>query len=1477
MNKRLQIRTKMISILTAISLLGSMATTCTLSASGYTDQSSLKDDVVLSLGSASDADNFDVYYGENADQDGLTKSTFADHFDITGGVTQHKFDVNKITDWWAQQDDYISTMIYKANQYKDFEMQVSCQGVENKVAYSWPMLVFGVEDPTKSVQQEGGGFSAFVYNDGFPGMKGYVDGIYANRNDHVNHHNYDMRNEQGYFESEWYPYTLKLRVQDGKATVTVIPLYEWGVPYSYSFDLGEEYYGGYVGLASTGQQCIFWNFKITDLGGTVTQRPAKYINTLQTGNDMLPFDCYYATDAHKGLVKADNYLTYWEHLSNKGVWRSEANTPHVEWDPYANVSSLVYTGKKYKNFELTVTMQRKESGGYGYMFPMVTFGITDPTKYVDTAGGGTAVFASAEGYLISWSAAHPMAAGSAAPAQNYYRESPHILKLSVKYGIATVTLYGSSGETLPQPFSFELPEDYSEGYISLMTTSNVCGFSNLTIRELTDCDVTPVTISEITTPDTLETPTAVLAKQLNLPQTVSALCSDGETYDVPVTWDLSAYNRFTRGDYEITGELKGKMYENHKRVLVGSNTARMTIRVTGDKDIQPIKVACVGDRITNGSIPQSYPAQMQDILGGEFDVVNFGICGTTLLKHGDYPYWNAQAYKESKAYAPNIVIIMLGTNDSKPQNWAYKNEFVSDYTALIESYRSLPSNPEVYIGLSPTVAASNYDITDAIVTNQIVPLEKQIAQANGCEMIDINQLTKNHADWYSDGVHPTAVGYGYIAKAFADGINIPKPLESISMSKLSTYIVEGQHETLSLCYHPVVISDSKDVTWSTSDSEVATVENGVVTALKKGLVTITADCHGKTASIEVQVYGKDEIVNLSLNKAEDLGNFDCYYSDDASSGLEKYMSYENYWELTDKGIQRTKSTIGDMKWGDKYVSALLYNKQQFHNFELTVNIWRKETGEWEYPMVVFGIKDPQKYILQQNGGIAVFATAEGGLVAAGQIENNINKWLLSKGPDAGYTREGVHTLKITVEYNTLTATLIGANGETMPDTLQVELGDQDMDGYIALVGKSNPCGFGNFSIRELDGHDVTKVDVDKIKTAPDTVTADVGTQIQDLQLPAKVEMLGSDKNTYDMPVEWDYDGYNRYIRGTYTLTGTVTDALQENHVKVYGNGKTVNIKVKVTGTKDLTDPDTVCYDFNGKSELNDFTCYYAPTYVQGLSEADAQETWSVKNGKLQRLEHNFGAMNGWTPEKSQSELSELVYTKRKYKNFELNVDYQRDGNTIWWAMVGFAIQDPTKFITQKQGGVAVYAEMEGRPVFWSSDRSTLPVTSPYDVFDFTGKHHIRLVVQYGVASVYLDNNDLPFKYLLSDNANNGGYISLMTNANAASYDNLSIKALPDDKSLNVSGFDASTYPKIHYLGTEEIVEDSLGGLGGPNARTGEDDRLFCINVWIMVISLGFVLLSGSHRLYTQKTGRIDNEKSSITVISILYDVFNELW
>lgn len=177
-----------------------------------------------------------------------------------------------------------------------------------------------------------------------------------------------------------------------------------------------------------------------------------------------------------------------------------------------------------------------------------------------------------------------------------------------------------------------------------------------------------------------------------------------------------------------------------------------------------IKIACVGNSITEGAgLAKTYPDVLQELLGQSYEVRNYGIGGRTLLRKGDLPYWNETKYKEVLTWAPGIVIIKLGTNDTKPQNWQFKDEFVDDYIDLIHSFKSLPSSPKVLICNPIPVFEDKWGINKATMDNEVIPAIKKIAEAAEVQIIDVYQPFQGKANLTYDAIHPNDEGAGFLA------------------------------------------------------------------------------------------------------------------------------------------------------------------------------------------------------------------------------------------------------------------------------------------------------------------------------------------------------------------------------------------------------------------------------------------------------------------------------------------------------------------------------------------------------------------------------------------------------------------------------------------------------------------------------------------------------------------------------------------
>lgn len=189
-----------------------------------------------------------------------------------------------------------------------------------------------------------------------------------------------------------------------------------------------------------------------------------------------------------------------------------------------------------------------------------------------------------------------------------------------------------------------------------------------------------------------------------------------------------------------------------------------------------IKVACVGDSITHGTDDRThpaYPAYLQDILGDGFEVGNFGVGGTTLMSSDNInaAYTRCEMYQPGLDFQPDIVIIMLGTNDSGAYAFKRFDEYYkSDYQALINTYKSLASNPYVFVATSPYLVAETG--TSARVNRDIVPYQREIfTELSGIDgVVDIYSWSEGRYYLYTDAVHYSEEGYYSLAMEFARNI-----------------------------------------------------------------------------------------------------------------------------------------------------------------------------------------------------------------------------------------------------------------------------------------------------------------------------------------------------------------------------------------------------------------------------------------------------------------------------------------------------------------------------------------------------------------------------------------------------------------------------------------------------------------------------------------------------------------------------------
>jgi acyl-CoA thioesterase I len=184
-----------------------------------------------------------------------------------------------------------------------------------------------------------------------------------------------------------------------------------------------------------------------------------------------------------------------------------------------------------------------------------------------------------------------------------------------------------------------------------------------------------------------------------------------------------------------------------------------------------VRVAAIGDSNTYGAgvllnnlRRNSYPARLEAMLGRDHQVLNYGASGRTLLDSGDRPYRSNRFYGISHVVRPDVVLIMLGTNDAKPHNWdALRYE--EELRAFVRSYGSpAEGGPTVYLLTPPAAWPNRVAIDPVVVRDEVVPIVKRVGVDVGVEVIDIHAATAESAALFPDGVHPNARGYEIIAR-----------------------------------------------------------------------------------------------------------------------------------------------------------------------------------------------------------------------------------------------------------------------------------------------------------------------------------------------------------------------------------------------------------------------------------------------------------------------------------------------------------------------------------------------------------------------------------------------------------------------------------------------------------------------------------------------------------------------------------------
>ena len=194
-------------------------------------------------------------------------------------------------------------------------------------------------------------------------------------------------------------------------------------------------------------------------------------------------------------------------------------------------------------------------------------------------------------------------------------------------------------------------------------------------------------------------------------------------------------------------------------------------------------IACIGDSITFGAgvmktrKKDAWPFVWNRLAGHDFQILNYGVSGATLQKEGDFPYHKVGFLKRLYQAQPELILIMLGTNDAKPYNWN-ERRFLYEYEAMVRDLQDAPWPHRLVLMVPPKAFPEEktgivgYDIEDGPIRDTIRAAAYSLGEKYSLQVIDLYALTRDHPGYFDDGVHPGPEGNRAIARYLAQEIRL---------------------------------------------------------------------------------------------------------------------------------------------------------------------------------------------------------------------------------------------------------------------------------------------------------------------------------------------------------------------------------------------------------------------------------------------------------------------------------------------------------------------------------------------------------------------------------------------------------------------------------------------------------------------------------------------------------------------------------
>lgn len=292
-----------------------------------------------------------------------------------------------------------------------------------------------------------------------------------------------------------------------------------------------------------------------------------------------------------------------------------------------------------------------------------------------------------------------------------------------------------------------------------------------------------------------------------------------------------------------------------------------------------VRIGCIGNSITFGQnllnpATDSYPGQLMVLLQKDYGdtclVENFGVSGTDMLRKGDMPIWDQHRFWEGFQYAPDILLIMLGTNDSKPQNWDYyADEFYDDYISMIDTFLYRNPNTKLILCYPPPAFSESSGIRDSVIVHGVIPTIDSVLKKYEGVLVDFHAPLVDSVILFPDKIHPNVEGASVMAQILKDKIVESDIIHQAELGRTFITHLETDRER-------VPVGDSILVTWTTVSADsvwlagelVDSVGSKKVRANKSGDFKLIAK--GKLTSDSASIYVETYDANIAWIQIDPL-------------------------------------------------------------------------------------------------------------------------------------------------------------------------------------------------------------------------------------------------------------------------------------------------------------------------------------------------------------------------------------------------------------------------------------------------------------------------------------------------------------------------------------------------------------------------------------------------------------------------------